>query len=131
MHVAVVSDEAAGTIQGFINGVAGTAGASVIEAATGILRLGVNKTGTVTDFEGQMRDFILCEKALSAQEITTCMRNPKAIVGIAGSNAYIYAPLFGEGGSEINLLNSALNGTLTGTASSTNGAPSFFPKGAN
>lgn len=123
-HGTVVSDEGAGTVILYLNSVQDASATRTVEAATGILRTGVQKTLTTQDFEGQMAHNILCEGTLTTGQILEISINPEiASRAFCGTNLYMYNPFWGLESPEVDISSNGATGTLTETAESFNGPP--------
>lgn len=130
IHAAIVSNESDGTITGYKNSVQDLTASVTVEAATGILRIGLHKTSTAEDFEGQVAHSVLCEGAMSPGAIIEMALNPEAASpAYCGSGYYNYLPVWGTSSPESDLSGNGLTGTLSGTTESSNGPPVMFGGG--
>ena len=121
----VMSDEAAGAVNVFQDGVTIGSESKTVDAATGLIRVGARKTGTTEDFEGQLADFSLCEQATSITYINEARFIFEiAVAATCGTGVYyIYSPLYGLNSPEDDISGNGATGTLTGTTESFNGPP--------
>lgn len=127
-HVAVRSNETAGTVDIIQDGVETGSNTRTVESATGNLRTGVHKTNTAQDFNGLMAYNILCKGAITNSQINEIKFLPENAGAYCGSGYYNFAPFWGTS-PEQDLSGNGNTGTVNGATTSSDGPPLMFGGG--